>query len=56
MVAEGIRTADSARALACHEGVEMPITTEVYNVLHQSKPALAAVESLLGRALRPERD
>jgi glycerol-3-phosphate dehydrogenase (NAD(P)+) len=56
MVAEGVRTADSACALARREGVEMPIIAEVYNVLHQNKPALAAVESLLGRALRPERD
>lgn len=56
MVAEGVRTADSACALARREDVDMPITTEVYNVLHQNKPALAAVESLLGRALRHERD
>lgn len=56
MVAEGVRTADSACALAARERVEMPITTEVYNVLHHDKSALAAVESLLGRALRHERD
>lgn len=56
MVAEGVRTAASARSLARREGVDMPITAEVYNVLYEDKPALAAVESLLGRALRPERD
>jgi glycerol-3-phosphate dehydrogenase (NAD(P)+) len=56
MVAEGVRTAISAHALAEREAVEMPITAEVYKVVHEGKPAAAAVESLLGRALRPERD
>jgi glycerol-3-phosphate dehydrogenase (NAD(P)+) len=56
MVAEGVRTAISAHALAEREAVEMPITAEVYRVVHEGKPAAAAVESLLGRALRPERD
>jgi glycerol-3-phosphate dehydrogenase (NAD(P)+) len=56
MVAEGVRTAISAHALAERESVEMPITAEVYKVLHEGKSAAAAGESLLGRALRPERD
>jgi glycerol-3-phosphate dehydrogenase (NAD(P)+) len=56
MVAEGVRTAQSAHALALREGVDMPIIAEVFRVVHEDKPALAAVESLLGRALRPERD
>ena len=56
MVAEGVKTAASAHALAEREGVEMPITTEVYRALYEGKAPAAAVESLLTRALRPERD
>ena len=56
MVAEGVKTAASAHALADREGVEMPITTEVYRALYEGKAPAAAVESLLTRALRPERD
>ena len=56
MVAEGVRTAKSAYQLAMREGVEMPITTEVYRALYEGKSPISAVESLLGRALRAERD
>lgn len=56
MVAEGVRTAKSAHDLALREGVELPITTEVYRALYEEKSPSAAVASLLGRALRAERD
>ncbi|MFI5305994.1 MAG: NAD(P)H-dependent glycerol-3-phosphate dehydrogenase [Polyangiales bacterium] len=56
MVAEGVRTAKSAFDLARRENVDMPITTEVYRALYEGKSPISAVESLLGRALRPERD
>jgi glycerol-3-phosphate dehydrogenase (NAD(P)+) len=56
MVAEGVRTAKSAFDLAARENVDMPITTEVYRALYEGKSPISAVESLLGRALRPERD
>jgi glycerol-3-phosphate dehydrogenase (NAD(P)+) len=56
MVAEGVRTAKSANDLAEREGVDMPITREVYCALYENKPPLEAVESLLSRAPRPERD
>lgn len=56
MVAEGVKTAASAHALADREGVEMPIATEVYRALYEGKAPASAVESLLTRALRPERD
>lgn len=56
MVAEGVRTAKSAHDLAEREGVDMPITREVYQALYEDKPPLEAVESLLSRAPRPERD
>ena len=56
MVAEGVRTAKRAYTLAQREGVDMPITTEVYRSLYEGKSPLDAVQSLLGRARRPERD
>jgi glycerol-3-phosphate dehydrogenase (NAD(P)+) len=56
MVAEGVRTARSAYELARRENVDMPITAEVYKALYEGKSPISAVESLLGRALRAERD
>jgi glycerol-3-phosphate dehydrogenase (NAD(P)+) len=56
MVAEGVRTARSAYELAQRERVDMPITAEVYKALYEGKSPISAVESLLGRALRAERD
>jgi glycerol-3-phosphate dehydrogenase (NAD(P)+) len=56
MVAEGVRTAKSAYDLAQREHVDMPITTEVYKALYEGKPPISAVESLLGRPHRAERD
>ena len=47
MVAEGVRTAKSAYALAKREGVDMPITTEVYLALYEGKSAVDAVDSLM---------
>ncbi len=56
MVAEGVRTARSARELAHREGVEMPITEEVYRVLYEGRAPLDALEELMRRPLRHERD
>jgi glycerol-3-phosphate dehydrogenase (NAD(P)+) len=56
MVAEGVRTARSAHALAVRENVDMPITREVHAALYEDKPPLAAVESLMSRVPRSERD
>lgn len=56
MVAEGVKTARSAHYLGQREGVDMPITNEVYAALYQGKSPSEAVESLLSRALRAERD
>ena len=55
-VAEGVITARSARGLAHRVGVEMPITEQVFALLHEGKPAMAALVDLLGRARRAERD
>lgn len=56
MVAEGVRTTQSAFALAERENVDMPITREVHAALYEEKPLMAAVGSLLSRSPRPERD
>ena len=56
MVAEGVRTTKSAFDLAQREGVDMPITTEIYKVLYEDQSPLAALQSLMARDPRPERD
>jgi len=55
MVAEGIRTARSARDLAGRLGVEMPITEAVYRVLYENENPLEALSNLLLREAKPER-
>jgi glycerol-3-phosphate dehydrogenase (NAD(P)+) len=55
MVAEGVRTTKSAHMLAEREGVEMPITSEIYRVLYEDKPTMDAVVSLMTRRLKHER-
>jgi glycerol-3-phosphate dehydrogenase (NAD(P)+) len=54
MVAEGVETTKSGYELAHNFSVEMPITTEVYRVLFEDKPARRAVEELMGRELKAE--
>ncbi len=54
MVAEGVKTAKSARELARREGVEMPITEEVYRVLYEDKDPRQAVVDLMTRDLKAE--
>jgi len=53
-VAEGIRTASVALALARRAGVEMPITTQVEAVLSRGVAPREAMESLLRRSMRAE--
>ena len=55
-VAEGVRTARSAVQLARQRGVEMPISEEIYSVLYDSKPVGEALEDLMRRGRRAERD
>jgi glycerol-3-phosphate dehydrogenase (NAD(P)+) len=54
MVAEGVETTRSARDLARSVGVEMPITTEIFQVLFDGKSPKVAVEHLMGRSLKRE--
>ena len=55
-VAEGVKTARSAFDLSRSVGVEMPITEQVYKLLYEDKPVMAALIELLGRERRAERD
>ncbi|MCF6137587.1 NAD(P)H-dependent glycerol-3-phosphate dehydrogenase [Pseudalkalibacillus berkeleyi] len=50
MVVEGVRTTKAAFQLAKKEGVEMPITNELYDVLFNSKHPKEAVDSLMRRS------
>lgn len=54
MVAEGVKTTESARNLARRLGVDMPITEKVYSILYENKPARAAVVELMTRDLKAE--
>ena len=53
-VAEGYYTSAAARALARTLGVEMPITENVYYVLHEGRPLAEAVRLLLERTYKDE--
>jgi glycerol-3-phosphate dehydrogenase (NAD(P)+) len=52
-VAEGFGTARAAWRLAQKLGVEVPITEQVYHVLHEGRPLLEAMKLLL---TRPQKD
>ncbi len=54
MVAEGVDTSEAVVELAHRVGVELPIMTEVYNVLFKNKDCSKAVEDLLARDAREE--
>ncbi len=54
-VIEGIETAREILALARCHAVEMPITEQVYRVLHEGQTPDRAVESLLSREQKTER-
>jgi glycerol-3-phosphate dehydrogenase (NAD(P)+) len=56
MVAEGVKTAHAAMALAREAKVEIPITEQVYQVLFEGKNAKEAVSALLARSAKPEQD
>ncbi|MGH7805866.1 MAG: NAD(P)H-dependent glycerol-3-phosphate dehydrogenase, partial [Candidatus Binatia bacterium] len=54
MVAEGVRNSKSVYHLAKKLGVEMPITEQMYLLLHEGKPPRQAVVDLMTRELKPE--
>lgn len=53
-VAEGYLTARAAWRLAQKLGVDVPITEQVYHVLHEGRPLLEAMKMLLTRAQKDE--
>lgn len=55
MVAEGIPTAKSAYECARKLKIDTPIIDQVYALLYENKPAVQALEDLLGREQKPER-
>lgn len=54
MVAEGVRTTQSAQALALKFDVPMPIAQATYKVLFEDAPARAAIAELMLREAKPE--
>ncbi len=54
-VAEGVKTAKAAHALATKLGVEMPITTGVYQMLYEGKTPRELELELMERPLKSER-
>jgi glycerol-3-phosphate dehydrogenase (NAD(P)+) len=55
-VAEGVKTAKVARQLAAKIGIEAPITDAMYAIMHAGVPVREAINSLLTRPTRSERD
>ena len=53
-VAEGVKTAKAARALAKKHCIEMPIVDEVYQLLYEGKDPKRAVNDLMNRELKGE--
>jgi len=53
-VVEGVQSARAVRRVAARAGVEMPITEEVYSVLHEGGDVREAVKRLMGRELKRE--
>jgi glycerol-3-phosphate dehydrogenase (NAD(P)+) len=54
MIAEGIKTSMSAYNLAKKMGIQMPISTEVYNVIYKGKDPRKAVKDLMTRQPKGE--
>lgn len=54
MVAEGVKTTQSAYKLAKKNNIEMPILEQVYSILYKNKSCKKAVKDLLKRELKSE--
>jgi glycerol-3-phosphate dehydrogenase (NAD(P)+) len=54
MVAEGVTTTISVRLLSEREGVDMPISGEVYRVLYENKNPQDSLRDLMSRELKGE--
>jgi glycerol-3-phosphate dehydrogenase (NAD(P)+) len=56
MVAEGVKTTLSAYNLSKKYKVEMPITTEIYNVIYKNKSIYESLADLMSRSPKSERE
>lgn len=56
MVVEGLKTSEAAKKLSDKLEVEMPITNEIYNVIHDEKSVKQAVMDLMTRDPKSERE
>lgn len=54
LIAEGIRTSQSAKELADRHGIEMPIISEMYRLLYEGETARNSIQRLMTRELKPE--
>ena len=54
MVAEGVWTCTAARGLAKKHGLDMPITEEVYLILHEGKKPMEGLKTLMTRLPKSE--
>jgi glycerol-3-phosphate dehydrogenase (NAD(P)+) len=53
-VAEGVDTCKAAHELALRNGVRMPISEKMFEILYQGKPAALAIRELMDRPLTSE--
>ncbi len=53
-VAEGVKTAEAVHALAARHGVEMPISEQVYAIVHEGRSPVEAMRALMLRDPKPE--
>ncbi len=56
MVAEGVKNTLSAHKLAARQGVDMPLVETMHAILYEGLDVRDAVERLMGRALKAERE
>jgi glycerol-3-phosphate dehydrogenase (NAD(P)+) len=54
MVAEGIKTTNAAVELAARHGVEMPISQQMFQMLHFGLSPREAIRQLMERSLKGE--
>jgi len=54
MVAEGVKTTGAAVDLAKRYSVEMPIATQMFEMLHSGRPPQEAIRALMERSLKGE--
>ncbi len=55
-VVEGVRAAQAVNTVARRLNIQMPICSEVYRILYESRPPMDAVRALMTRELRAEGD